>query len=102
MNTHVGVEGGGAIETLATHATAVRLLGRVNDLVTTEGACLPEALATHFAHERPRPRVYGHVTCEVVVGVEMLATVGTREGLLTLTSGSASSSSPRCRQTLWR
>lgn len=47
----VGIEGGGAVERLATGATLVGLLRGVDDLVTTEGARLAETFTADFTDE---------------------------------------------------
>ena len=79
MNSDVGIERGTAIEGLAARLTLVRLVGRVDDLVTAQRRRLSEALSAHFAHKRPGAGVHGHVPREIVVGVEHFPAVGTRK-----------------------
>lgn len=60
----------------------MRLLGRVNDLVSAQGARLAESLAANFADERSRSRVDRHVSRQIVVGVEHLTAFVACERLL--------------------
>ena len=87
VDAHVRVERRRPVERLLTGAALVRFLRRVDDLVATQRARLAEALAAHLAHEGPRPRVHGHVSGEVVVRVEDLPALGTRERLRRLHGG---------------
>lgn len=48
MNSHVGVEGGTAVERFAAGLADVRFLRRMNDFVPTESAGLPESFAANL------------------------------------------------------
>lgn len=81
MDSNVRVKRRTAVERFAARGALVRLLLRVNDLVSTQGARLPEALAANLADEGPSARVNGHVPCQVIVCVEYLSALYTRECL---------------------
>ena len=54
VDAEVRVEGGRAVECLATSAALVRLVRGVDDLVAAERARLTEPLPANLAHERAR------------------------------------------------
>lgn len=82
VDARVGVQGGAPVEGLAAGHALVRLLGSVDDFMSTEGARLPETLATDLADERPGARVHRHVSRQVVVRVEHLPAFRACKGLL--------------------
>ena len=79
VDANVSVESGAAIERFLTVRTLVWFFCGVNYFVATQSAGLSKAFAAHFANERPSSCVYGHVTGQVIVSVEIFATLRTNE-----------------------
>lgn len=76
----MGVQCGTSVKCLATGFAFVRLLARVDYLVTTQSAGLPEALAAYFADEWSGSSMHWHVSGQVVMGIEHLTTFTTHIG----------------------
>lgn len=60
----------------------MRLLGCVNDFVTTQCGRLSETLAADFAYEGTGSGVNGHMAGEIVMGVKHFAALLAGKGLL--------------------
>jgi hypothetical protein len=88
MDPHMSVQGRRTIEALAALCAPMRLLLRVNDLMSAESGCLPESFATDLTDKWSRSRVDGHVTSQIVVSVEHFPTVFAGEDFALVVLGS--------------
>lgn len=80
VDSHVGVQGGGAIERLIANGAFVRFFASVYDLMSTQSTGLSETLSAEFTNERSGTRVNWKVAGEVIVGVKTFTAVGALEG----------------------
>lgn len=60
------------------------LFGRMDDLMSTQGACLTETFPADLTDEGSRPGMDRHVPGQIVVGVEDFPTLQARESLVGL------------------